>query len=118
MRLLLSLFLIIISSESLSEPVNGNQLYEDLKEWKKSERSQNSNLFKMGRSLGYIQGLTEMDSLEGKTMCVPSEVTNGQVMDVILNFLEKYPENRHKSAAVLTSFAIWEAFPCPQKKDK
>jgi hypothetical protein len=118
MRVLISLFLIILSSESFGDPISGNQLYDELKEWKNSEKTQTPSLYKMGRSLGYIQGLTEMDSLEGKSMCVPSGVTNGQIMDVILNFLEKYPENRHKSAAILSSFAIWEAFPCAEKKEK
>lgn len=44
--------------------------------------------------------------------CVPSRVTNQQVIDVVLKYLEAHPETRHFEAGSIVASAIHEAFPC------
>ena len=47
-----------------------------------------------------------------KFYCIPNNVTQGQVLDVIVKFLEDHPQNRHQNATVLISVALRDAFPC------
>ena len=45
--------------------------------------------------------------------CPPSNVTSGQVADVVSAYLRNHPEMRHYLAASTVALAIQEAFPCP-----
>lgn len=47
-----------------------------------------------------------------KEVCVSDEVTNGQIYDVVRNYLEKYPEKRHLNAYLLTIAAVSISFQC------
>ena len=44
--------------------------------------------------------------------CVPSEVDNRQVLDIVQRYLASHPEIRHESARTLIHKALREAFPC------
>jgi len=65
-------------------------------------------------ALGYIMGIS--DVLEGITHCSGSNITNGQMRDIVKLYLERNPSTRDKSAELLASRALQDAFPC--KKDK
>jgi hypothetical protein len=45
-------------------------------------------------------------------VCAPSEVQNGQVVDVVRQYLEEHPEERHQAARGLINIAMATAFPC------
>ena len=68
--------------------------------------------------LGYIGGVADVDGLEGATFperqrsCVPDNVSNGQLMDVVVKYLKEHPEERHMLAAILIVEALTKAFPC------
>ena len=47
------------------------------------------------------------------SICVPQDVTGGQVRDVVCNYLRGNPQNRHWDAAALAHNALSSAFPCP-----
>jgi 2-methylcitrate dehydratase PrpD len=74
--------------------------------------------FRQAFCLGYIMGVTDVDGMDGaafperRRTCVPEDVTNGQLLDILVKYLKNHPEERHYSAAVLAIKAITKAFPC------
>jgi hypothetical protein len=54
--------------------------------------------------------------LDSKKNCIPPKVNRRQILDVVLQYMERHPEQRHLFAAVLVLFAIAEKFPCSQEK--
>lgn len=44
--------------------------------------------------------------------CIPDEVPNGQIVDVVKKYLRDNPETRHESARMLIWKALRDAFPC------
>jgi hypothetical protein len=46
--------------------------------------------------------------------CMPDNLTDGQLRDLVIKYLRDNPAIRHNSAANLVIFALKGAFPCPQ----
>lgn len=44
--------------------------------------------------------------------CVPSSVSDEQIEDVVVKFVEDHPEKRHLKGAAIIHAAITEGFPC------
>lgn len=44
--------------------------------------------------------------------CTPSGVTQGQLYDVVVRYLDDNPSIRHLSAGILITVALHKAFPC------
>ncbi len=44
--------------------------------------------------------------------CIPGAVTTGQMIRIVVAYMERHPEELHKEAGRLIRFAINEAFPC------
>lgn len=63
-----------------------------------------------GMALGYIMGVH--DSMENINHCTPSNVMNGQVRDIVRNYLTNTPAERHEVADSLVLKALAIAFPC------
>lgn len=72
---------------------------------------EDSDVFYKSACLTYISGVSDGAKALG-FICLPSEVTNGQAMDVVLNGLREHPEVRHKPSAVLALGYLVHAFPC------
>jgi hypothetical protein len=70
--------------------------------------------------VSYIKGVLDgagVDRIIGKVppaWCSRPEVTNGQIRDVVLKFLDNDPAIRDQSAAGIIMFAMVGAFPCPK----
>jgi len=45
-------------------------------------------------------------------VCIPQKVTNGQMGDVLIKYLQDHPEKRHNDVGVLAWRAFRKAFPC------
>lgn len=76
-------------------------------------------------ALGYVMGhfdaskITEVfDDDEVMRVCLPTQATNNQVLDVVCKRLASRPEERHHLANWLVLGALQDAFPCPKKKPK
>jgi hypothetical protein len=72
-------------------------------------------------SVGLCQGYVEagMDYLKEMDLSCPGpHVSNGQVGDVVIQYLVAHPESRDQSGKVLVFSALAEAFPCPKKAKK
>jgi hypothetical protein len=85
----------------------GNKLLKDC---------QSTDVVERNLCLGYIAGI--FDALDGNTLdqqhraCLPKGVTIGQVSDIVVQWLQANPKDRHYAAAGLVAAAIAKAFPC------
>jgi len=64
-----------------------------------------------------IEGGQSAAELEGMSnqllrVCMPPEVERGQMIDVVIKYLDNNPAERHGPARMLTWLALLEAFPC------
>ena len=87
--------------------LTGNKLYDSLISDQTVER-----LY----ALGYITGVH--DALEGTNHCSPTNVTAGQVRDVVRRHLDQNPEFRNFDADILARVALSKAWPCASKPKK
>jgi len=67
---------------------------------------------------GQKQGLSPEQAVDATRraspmgICIPDNVTNGQLGDVLLKHLRSNPETRHEAIYFITPEAFQEAFPC------
>lgn len=78
---------------------NGNKLLEELE----------GSTFSRGLALGYIMAVTDAT---GTSHCAPSELTGGQIQDMVKNFLVKSPEIRHLPASTIVEYLLSKTWPC------
>jgi Rap1a immunity proteins len=52
------------------------------------------------------------DSKQITYYCIPDNVTNGQLVDVVKLYLRNHPENRQYAGPTLIMMALKEKFPC------
>lgn len=69
--------------------------------------------FSSGVCIGYIQGFLDTSVLmrQGNS-CIPAGVTNGQVWDLFVKYLQENPDKRHLPTIILLASATIEAWPC------
>lgn len=101
------LSLLFICSTAQAQFQSGNDLHQDI-----NASSPQSNMY----ALGYIIGVT--DSFIGTAICIPKGVSQGQLMDVVKNFLARAPQARNLPANVIVMVAVEEHWPCPKGKKK
>ena len=65
-------------------------------------------------ALGYVAGVS--DAQQHVFSCPPSGVTNGQVRDVAKSYIEANPGIRHKTADMLVTDALKQAWPCANNR--
>lgn len=72
--------------------------------------------------LGFVLGakdamrLNAITSRDALRFCMPAGVTNGQILAIVIKYVESVPEYRHQNASSLILVALLRAFPCPAKK--
>jgi hypothetical protein len=94
---------------------SGNDLHIALKDYR-SGNTQNPTT--AAAAAGFTVGVADVmdERLDTRTnfkFCIPNRVNQGQLIDVVLSHLEKYPERRHMSGWSLVEEAYAAAFPCP-----
>jgi len=67
--------------------------------------------------LGYLSAAVDgidllTKVLKSTALCVPSNVTLGQMKDVFLLYTQRHPEKRGETGTVLMGTAMIEAWPC------
>jgi hypothetical protein len=91
--------------------ITGNQLL-DLCGGEVSQQTPNPSA---GICVGYVQGVYESLTLSGKErFCPRANVTVGQVVDIVVASLKRYPEIRDYAAPVIVMESVKKAFPCPE----
>jgi hypothetical protein len=115
MRLLglgLLLAAMVVSGSVLAQGLSGNEL------WKKCRASDDQaygGYASTGFCIGYIRGVADVMLLHDvwdRSLCFPKNVNLRQVRDVVIKYLETYPQMRHSPASLLIADALGDAFPC------
>lgn len=71
--------------------------------------------YEAGYCYGLIDGVVQLGNSLPRafpTHCFPSGVTYGQLVKVVMKYLEEHPEKLNGSATLLIAQALHEAFPC------
>ena len=103
-RLLLTISACVCLSAHAGTFWYGNKLHNKLQ----------GNTLEQMQALGYIMGVS--DALDTATVCAPTNVTSGQLNDIIKNYLENTPAVRHLAADSLISAVLGRVWPCDKKK--
>lgn len=99
-----ALILAICCTTAQAEFMDGNKLLGNLKD---------SSYFGQGYGLGYIAGIADMGL--GVIHCAPSNVTAGQLNDMLKNYLENTPAERHQSGDVIVNRVLKSMWPCAKR---
>ena len=70
---------------------------------------------------GFIMGAAWMFRFQMQgvnPICFGDDVSSGDVHDVVMNYLEEHPEVRKEHALVVVTWAIREAFDCPERQER
>ena len=90
--------------------LTGNDLLE------RCSASASDNPIQWGVCLGYVMAVADLlgqgRPINGARACVSADVTSGQLMDVVRQWLERNPARRHINGAALVAVALQQAFPC------
>ena len=100
----------VSSSPALANYLTGKDLYADC--------SKPQGSFSQGFCSGYISGV--VDAIEyyqinkgaEKNVCIPMEVSIGQVKEIVVRYLAQHPDQRANTASSLVWDAVRNAFPC------
>lgn len=74
---------------------------------------QDSSSYSQGIALGYVIGVADVGM--GVIHCGPSNLTAGQLHDMIKNYLENTPADRHYSADSIINRVLKTMWPCAKK---
>jgi hypothetical protein len=98
------ILMLALAGSAHAEFMDGNKLLNNLKE---------SDAFSRGLGMGYILGVHDLGS--GIVYCTPGNATAGQMKDMIMNYLENTPAERHISADITVSKVLKAVWPCAKK---
>ena len=73
-----------------------------------------SQLFDQGICLGYVSAVADMNTKQ--KICMPSNVTIGQLQAISIKYFNDYPDRLHYTADSLVLDALSKAFPCSGKR--
>ena len=110
MRLPLAALLALLPFAAHAGFDSGNRLYEDCS---------SENYFNRGYCGGYITGIVDTieamqqsGQLPKNTLCIPENVTKGQLADAVKMYLGSNPSRRHLDAGSLVPEALNASFRC------
>lgn len=61
---------------------------------------------------GFAEGVTTRKVPE--PFCRPDNVENGQLIKIVLKYIDNHPERAHLPTGALIMYALYEALPCPK----
>lgn len=116
--LLLVVTCMFMASPAMAEGfINGRELLDHCVQAQDKVKTANHDA---GRCFGFISGVTDLydilisEAIVKPTYCPPHNVTLIQMVNVVVEYLQKHPEDLHYSASSLVMAAYAEAFPCAQ----
>jgi hypothetical protein len=98
----LALTLALVATPAIAEFQTGNDLYEGLRA--------NRGTFEFNYAFGYTIGA--FDAAVNVHTCPPNGITQGQVLDMTLAYLDNNPNMRHYSADSVISLMFNKMWPC------
>ena len=132
MKLLVTIFVFALFESSSSHAlVTGNELLSNctkalsvIKDPLSSAQNSKSDAFDTASCISYIEGAVDgivvADRLveDRSIFCRPKGVNNGQLVRVVVKYLEENPESLHEWQFNLVLKALIEAFPCNKKEEQ
>lgn len=79
----------------------------------RGNRGSMDEAFDAGGAFGFVIGVH--DVWVGVSVCTPTGVTAGQLLEIVRLYLRAVPHRLHENAEVLVKEALVRAFPCPQR---
>jgi hypothetical protein len=95
---------LLVSCSAHAQFTTGNRLLADMQEPVGYTR---------GLSLGYVMGVA--DAGNGVTFCLPSNVSAGQINDMVRSTLIETPAVRHLHASLIIDYVLSRAWPCARR---
>jgi hypothetical protein len=75
-----------------------------------------AEIFMKGYCIGILEGVAAVGTLgANRVICMPDKVTNEQLVDVVVRYIETHPERGHVNFTLTALFAMVLAWPCPHK---
>jgi len=107
-----AMLMVLFLSTPVAQAMDGSDLLTGYNSYKlvKEGIAANTDAYQGGLFDGYVSGV--FDSAVGIVLCVPGDVKNGQIQEVVGQFLETHPASHQRSAVLLTTQALMKAFPC------
>lgn len=96
-----------LAGSAHAEFVDGNKLLSQIKD---------SGYFSQGHALGYIAGVA--DTGLGVIHCAPSNLTAGQLNDMVRNYLENTPAERHLTGDTIVNKVLKTVWPCAKRGNR
>ncbi len=95
---------VLVGAAPAAEKVfyNGNKLLEDCRE---------GGWLQIGICMGYIGGVADALGSTPTRACIAASVSQGQVQDVAVKWLEANPQERHYTGEYASARALSKAFP-------
>jgi hypothetical protein len=103
---------LMVLSVPAAQAMDGNDLLAGYNSYKriKAGIAAGADAYAGGQFDGYVSGV--FDSAVGLVLCVKGDVKNGQIQEVVGQFLDTHPATRQRSAVLLATQALMTAFPC------
>lgn len=116
-RLLLCLVLILLGTSAQAQKVDyhsGNYFLPLCKLAIADTIPKNADIMGIGQCAGVIQALASTGAMyrTDARYCVPENATLKQIAQVVINYLERKPQNLHFDFVGLAQTALREAWPC------
>ncbi len=98
------ILMLALAGSAHAEFKDGNNLLSDMRD---------SSYYVQGVALGYVTGVADVGV--GVIHCAPSNLTAGQLHDMIKNYLENTPAERHLSGDTIVNKVLKTMWPCPKR---
>lgn len=115
------LIFLLVSPEAHATESDGNKLLTDCSiaiKVMEDGSKEPTQITSTAYCLGHVRGADDMHNLyraiskSEPLYCLPSEVTTGQMVRIIVKYLKETPENLHLDGTMLIATALRGAYPC------
>lgn len=96
--------LLAICGSAHAEFRDGNKLLSDM---------ESSDPINRMNALGYVVGVADMG--RGYVNCMPENATAGQVYDMVKNYLQNTPAERHLTGDIIVNRVLKAVWPCAKR---
>lgn len=100
----------------LTHASDGNVLLTQCHALIRSIDQQSPDIYEGGRCIGLVEGVTDMLMLYKenlpKKFCVPSSMTYGQGVRIVVKYLQEHPAELNHHDSLLVLLALQDAYPC------
>ena len=114
----MGLVMLLFVSSVNAQYTTGNQLYELCQFQEDPIKFMPCEFFIIGAWEMYLTAVGFSNSPPQRGICAPENSSKSQTVDIVKNYLESHPENRHVEATALIVLALSEVWPCEQLSDE